>query len=291
MELKIIPSPIYKDSNGIPAYKSGEWPGVKPNHFERTRLMIKQIRKNLNFERKSSSKYIPEKKSSEYIFKPCLKMVKSYLKNVRRQHLPDKGRKHEFNELNSSQKNCETYDHNLFFGRKKRMEKNFSNNFSSFIILPKIEEKIKKRKKNLTNSISEINIEKIMNRKKRINSLEQQRNYYKLANKGDKNYRYVDCSQDFFKEGGLIPGSTNIFRVSENYNKIKNNIYEYMDLNVKSLDTDKIWDNKLEREREENEIYYVSNLENWDLRNIKEEKDENKENNTQDENQKRKKKN
>ena len=50
MELKIIPSPLYKDSNGIPAYKSGEWPGIKPNHFERTRLMIKQLRKKLDYE-------------------------------------------------------------------------------------------------------------------------------------------------------------------------------------------------------------------------------------------------
>ena len=260
MELKIIPAPIFKDFNGIPAYKSGEWPGIRPNHFERTRLMIKQLRKKINYERKSSSIYIPEKKSAEYIFKPCLKLVKSYIDNLKLQHRIDKGRRHEF-ELKQT---AETYDHNLFFGRKRHKDKILSHS----LILPKLKEKTQRRKTNFVKSSSEINIEKIMNRKRRINSLEQQRNYYKIINRGDKNYRYVDCTEDFFKKGGLIPGSTNIIRYSENYNKIKNNIYEHMDLNVKSLDTDKIWDNKLEKEREENEIDYVYNLENWDLRNI-----------------------
>ena len=121
----------------------------------------------------------------------------------------------------------------------------------------------------MIHSLSEINVERAMNRKKRINSLEQQRNFFKINNQGDKNYRYADCSENFFKEGGLIPGSTNKIRISENYNKIKNNIYEYMNLNVKSLDVDKIWDNKIKRERQEDEKQYVLNLENWDNMNIK----------------------
>ena len=261
MELKIIPSPLYKDSNGIPAYKSGEWPGIKPNHFERTRLMIKQLRKKLDYERKSSSRYIPEKRSNEYMFKPSLKLVKSYLENVRKQHQIDKGRKHEFDCLN---KISDTYDNNLFFTRKRKLEKIKS----SSLILPKLKKETKTRNLVLYRSLSELNVEKAMTRKKRINSLEQQRNYYSIVNPGDKNYRYAECSENFFKEGGLIPGSTNILRYSENYNQIKNNIYEHMDLNVRSLDTDKIWNNKLERERKEREMRYVLNLENWDTRNV-----------------------
>ena len=42
-----------------------------------------------------------------------------------------------------------------------------------------------------------------------------------------------------------------------------------MNLNVKSLDVDKIWDNKIKRERQEDEKQYVLNLENWDNMNIK----------------------
>lgn len=287
MELKIIPSPIYKDSNGIPAYKSGEWPGIKPNHFERTRLMIKQLRKKLDYERKSSSRYIPEKRSNEYMFKPSLKLVKSYLENVRKQHQIDKGRKHEFDCLN---KISDTYDNNLFFTRKRKLEKIKS----SSLILPKLKKEIKTRNLVLYRSLSELNVEKAMTRKKRINSLEQQRNYYSIVNPGDKNYRYAECSENFFKEGGLIPGSTNILRYSENYNQIKNNIYEHMDLNVRSLDTDKIWNNKLERERKEREMRYVLNLENWDTRNVnfneankKNENDKNNQSDTQRKNQKK----
>ena len=180
MELKIIPSPLYKDSNGIPAYKSGEWPGIKPNHFERTRLMIKQLRKKLDYERKSSSRYIPEKRSNEYMFKPSLKLVKSYLENVRKQHQIDKGRKHEFDCLN---KISDTYDNNLFFTRKRKLEKIKS----SSLILPKLKKEIKTRNLVLYRSMSELNVEKAMTRKKRINSLEQQRNYYSIVNPGDKN--------------------------------------------------------------------------------------------------------
>ena len=287
MELKIIPSPLYKDSNGIPAYKSGEWPGIKPNHFERTRLMIKQLRKKLDYERKSSSRYIPEKRSNEYMFKPSLKLVKSYLENVRKQHQIDKGRKHEFDCLN---KISDTYDNNLFFTRKRKLEKIKS----SSLILPKLKKETKTRNLVLYRSLSELNVEKAMTRKKRINSLEQQRNYYSIVNPGDKNYRYAECSENFFKEGGLIPGSTNILRYSENYNQIKNNIYEHMDLNVRSLDTDKIWNNKLERERKEREMRYVLNLENWDTRNVnfneankKNENDKNNQSDTQRKNQKK----
>ena len=263
MELKIIPAPLYKDNNGIPAYKSGEWPGIKSNHFDRTRLMLRQIRKNPNYERKLSYRHIEEKPSKEYIFRPSLKLVKSYLENLKNQRQIIQGRKHD---IDFSKITLDTYDNNLFFGHKRYKNSILANS----LILPKIKEnKIKKRQINMIHSLSEINVERAMNRKKRINSLEQQRNFFKINNQGDKNYRYADCSENFFKEGGLIPGSTNKIRISENYNKIKNNIYEYMNLNVKSLDVDKIWDNKIKRERQEDEKQYVLNLENWDNMNIK----------------------
>ena len=50
---------------------------------------------------------------------------------------------------------------------------------------------------------------------------------------------------------------------------MKNNIYEKMNLNYKSLDVNKIWDYKINKEREEGEKTYVLNLENWDKRHIK----------------------
>ena len=283
MELKIIPAPLYKDNNGIPAYKSGEWQGIKSNHFDRTRLMLRQIRKNPNYERKLSYRHIEEKPSKEYIFRPSLKLVKSYLENLKNQRQIIQGRKHD---IDFAKITSDTYDNNLFFGHKRYKNSILANS----LILPKIKEnKIKKRQINMIHSLSEINVERAMNRKKRINSLEQQRNFFKINNQGDKNYRYADCSENFFKEGGLIPGSTNKIRISENYNKIKNNIYEYMNLNVKSLDVDKIWDNKIKRERQEDEKQYVLNLENWDNMNIKFNENKNIKEKS-DENQKKKQK-
>ena len=272
MELKIIPAPLYKDSNGIPAYKSGEWPGIKPNHFQRTRRMLNQTRKNITYERKISLRHFQEKKSEEYKFKPSLKLVKSYLEKMQNKTLLITGRKHFYD---SFKKISDTYDDNLFFGHKRKKDKiKFDD-----IKLPKLnsKEKVKLtlRQKFILHSLSELSIENAMVRKKRINSLEEQRNNYKIGIPGDKNYRYAECSENFFKGGGLIPGSTNNIEISENLNKIRDNIYEKLNLNVKSLDASKIWENKINKEREDGEKRYVLNLENWDKRHIKFEEEEN----------------
>ena len=265
MELKIIPAPLYKDKDGIPAYKSGEWPGIKPNHFERTRLMVRQIRKNIDYERKLSYKHIPEKRSKEYNFRPSVKLVNSYLKSIKNNRYKNYINKERKQNIDSFKSASDNYDDNIFFGKKRNKDKIIANHS---LILPKLFKKI-----NNFHSLSEINIGNLMNRKKRILSLEQQRNYYKLLNPGDKNYRYAEYSQDFFKEGELIPGSSNRTRISDNYNKIKNDIYKFMNLNVKSLDVNKIWNNKIKKEMEDNEIQYVTNLENWDNIHIKDKDD------------------
>lgn len=109
-----------------------------------------------------------------------------------------------------------------------------------------------------------------MNKKKRIYSLDQQRNYYKINNPGDKNYRYVEHSPDFYKEGGLIVGSTNKIRITDNFNKLRNNIYQTMDFNIKSLDANKLWKNKVKEEKEKNDYDYVNKLELWEKRYIRE---------------------
>ena len=270
MELKIIPAPLYKDKDGIPAYKSGEWPGIKPNHFERTRLMVRQIRKNRDYERKLSYKHIPEKRSKEYNFRPSVKLVNSYLKSIKNNRYKNYIKKERKQNIDSFKSASDNYDDNIFFGKKRNKDKIIANHS---LILPKLRYPRIFKKINNFHSLSEINIGNLMNRKKRILSLEQQRNYYKLLNPGDKNYRYAEYSQDFFKEGELIPGSSNRTRISDNYNKIKNDIYKFMNLNVKSLDVNKIWNNKIKKEMEDNEIQYVTNLENWDNIHIKDKDD------------------
>ena len=264
MNIEVIPSPVYLLEGGIPSYKAGEWEGIKPNHFGRTRLLLKQIRKNENPPNKFSHKRTIHKSSSEYIFRPSKKQVKSYLENINKRNNLKSGRK---------------YIHPDYYKKFHKISKFFRVNpprdnpaTSNSIILPKISIKndISHMDKKVSFSTScETNVESMMNKKKRIYSLEQQRNYYKEVNPGDKNYRYAEHSTDFFKEGGLIVGSTNKIRITDNYNKLKNNIYQTMDLNIKSLDNDKLWKSKVQKEKEKNEIEYVLNLEQWEKRYCK----------------------
>ena len=271
MKLEIIQSPVYRLENGIPAYKSGEWEGIKPNHFGRTRLLLKQIRNNDN-PKKLIHKKIIQKSSSEFTFKPSKKQVNSYFENIQRKNNIKYGRKYiEPNNLRNIIKidRCSSIN-------SIRPKDNYTINS---IILPKISIKNDEKSINYRNisfsSSSELNIENLMNKKKRIYSLEQQRNYYRECNPGDKNYRYAECSPDFFKEGGLIVGSTNRIRITDNFNKLRNNIYQTMDLNKKTLDINKLWKSKILKEREKSEADYVFNLEQWEKQYIQEEENKN----------------
>ena len=73
-------APVYKIDN-IPAYKAGEWPGIKSNKFENTRRIISAVEKGIFFSEKEPLMKIARrtfsvKKSPEYIFRPCIKKVK-----------------------------------------------------------------------------------------------------------------------------------------------------------------------------------------------------------------------
>ena len=73
-------APVYKIDN-IPAYKAGEWPGIKSNKFENTRKIIRAVEKGIFFSEKEPiikprHRTIIQPLSKEYIFKPCIKKVK-----------------------------------------------------------------------------------------------------------------------------------------------------------------------------------------------------------------------
>ena len=271
MNLEIVPSPIYRLENGIPAYKAGEWEGIKPNHFDRTRLILKQIRNNDNS--KLSHKRLIHKSSSEYVFRPSKKEVKSYLENISKRRAVKLGRRFIPERAQIIPKFIRSSSINP---KRERPLDNFT---TGSIILPSISiknnENSKFRKNVSFSSSSEANIESIMNRKKRIYSLDQQRNYYKRVNPGDKNYRYVEHVPDFYKEGGLIVGSTNKIRITDNFNKLRNNIYQTMDLSIKSLDKSKLWESKVKQEREKNDLDYVNRLELWEKMYVNEDETKN----------------
>ncbi len=54
----------------------------------------------------------------------------------------------------------------------------------------------------------EFSQEQIMTQKQRIKTIYEQRNGLPMASLGDKIYKNPDYSTDFFKDGGLIAGST-----------------------------------------------------------------------------------
>ena len=92
--------------------------------------------------------------------------------------------------------------------------------------------------------MTEYGIESIMNRKKRILSLGKNRNFMKLCKPGDKNYNCVENSPDFYKEGGLIPGSTNRINFRKTTRRGDDNFFQTLDLNIKVLDRNKLWSSK-----------------------------------------------
>ena len=73
-------APVYKINN-IPAYKAGEWPGLKSNKFDNTRRIIRAVERGIFFSEKDPilkprHRSFNPRYSQEYVFKPCLKKVK-----------------------------------------------------------------------------------------------------------------------------------------------------------------------------------------------------------------------
>ena len=117
-----------------------------------------------------------------------------------------------------------------------------------------------------------------MTRKKRILSLYEQRNKMVNSNPGDKTYKIVDNSPDFFKDGGLIVGSTNRIHYNKTTRRGEDNFYQTLDLNIKTLNDDKIWENKLINENIALDKTYVQNLNQWEQNTLENNDDDKKKN-------------
>ena len=136
--------------------------------------------------------------------------------------------------------------------------------------------------KGLGNNSKEWKVETKMNRKKRLLSLDDRRNGMFNSNPGDKNYKNVDNSTDFFKEGGLIVGSTNKLNYNKTTRRGEDNFYQTLDLNVKVLNDKKIWENKLTKENFDSDKDYVLNLNLWEENNFESDNKNKKENEKND---------
>ena len=244
--------------NNIPAGKYGEWPGIKPNHWKGSIKVIRQIRPTKVFDdgempiqknrRHYKEKFGFEKpyKSEKRLFSAAYNMKyedkKEGLKSIKyvpnpiksayeRRHYPEK------------------------FGVERvpffRGLKTFYPNGNC-------------------RTFNEINLEKEIGGKKRIWTLEQKRNGIEMRNPGDKFYKASEQFPTYYKDGGLIPGST----IALNFNKTKSkksyNFYETLDLTKQILDRNKLWENKVKNENLVFDKNYVEKyITNWEKNILK----------------------
>jgi hypothetical protein len=87
---------------------------------------------------------------------------------------------------------------------------------------------------------------------------------------GDKSFQNPEYSEGFFRDGGLVPGSSFNPNYKKNVSKKADNFYETLDLNKKTLNPDKLWSNKVKKEVFEFDDNYVKNLNHWDSTVLKE---------------------
>lgn len=244
--MEVIPQHVYSYEDGLPAYKSGEWPGSRPSRFTGSKLILKPIKHPEKEFTICHSKHFPPKYSEEFKFIKGLKSVSPFFHNDK--YKPAKRRLEPLI--------IEPVER--FRSRKYHPK----DQFFSTIASPFLQRKM--RVKQMVPSMTEYGIESIMNRKKRIYSLGQKRNFMKVCKPGDKNYNCVENSPDFFKGEGLIVGSTNRINYKKTTRKGDDNFYQTLDLNIKVLDRNKLWTSKELMESLNYDKKYVEQLNKWE---------------------------
>ena len=255
--MEIISQHIYT-YDGVPAYKSGEWLGSKPCHFVGSKLILKPIKHPEKGFVLCHAKHFPPKYSEEYKFKKGIKYIPPLIHEDI--YKPAKRRLEpiitepiiKFRNLSFRPKD-QLYSTNIapFLQRKIRVKQNIPNN-------------------------TEYGIESIMNRKKRIISLSEQRNYLKDCKPGDKNYNCVENCPEYFKMEGLIVGSTNRYNLRKTMRKGENDFYSTLNLNIKVLDRNKCWSSKELMESLNSDKKYVEQLNSWESKIFEENKEKKK---------------
>ena len=265
--MEIIPQHTYTYGDGLPAYKSGEWPGSKPSRFTGSKLILKPISKPPKDFFICNSRHFLPKYSEEYKFKKGLKLIQPVIHEE-----IYKPKKRPLKPLITEPI---IYVRNRSSNPKDNL---FDPNAKEYPLLQR-----KKRVENIGKSLTEYNVEDIMNRKKRIFSLEQQRNYMRNGKPGDKNYTCVENSPDYYKMEGLTIGSTHAINMRRTQRKGEDNFYQTLDLNIKIMNRNKIWGFRELVESLKFDKAYVKGLNNWENKTFEENKDD-KNNKTKNEN-------
>lgn len=239
--------------DGHPAKTYGEWPGIKPNHWKGSLRVIHPNQTQKIFDREThipilGRRHFSEKRGNETMFKPTKRLFneKKYKENIedkpcglKRVNIPNTITKIQYEKKHFVPR----------FGIENDPEilhiKTFhpDGNCRTFIETP---------------------IEREFGIKKKLYSLSERRNGMDLRIPGDKYYKASEHLSNFFKEGGLIPGSTNIMNYNKTQSRKANNFYETLDINAKTLDRTKIWKNKVQKEMLDYDTKYVRTLTEWE---------------------------
>ena len=234
--------------NGIPANKCGEWPGIKPNHWNGSIRIIQPIETEKIFDYREciiekNRKHFKEKYGIEEIPKNAKRLFSAAIKN----NYPEK--KTGLKTINFRPSSVRTITGKKVFPPKYGFEM-IPNNKGIKTFYPN----------GLCETFKENTLEKQMGGKRRIWSTVQQRNGMSMRSPGDKYYRTSEQFPTYYKEGGLIPGST----IAINYNKTQSkqayNFYETLDLTKHIMKKEKIYENKVKKEMLDFDKNYVENI-------------------------------
>ena len=249
MELEVIPQKNYNYGDGVPAYKSGEWPGIRPSHWKGSKLILNPIRiKNIENE-KPRIKHIELKPSPEFKFRPAKKLLKPFSEDSKNSIISKAGKRYiepHYTEPKIYMKNISMRPpEQIGIGKEIPLFQSMRRGYKF-------------------DNTKQFLVEDLMTRKGRILSMSQQRNYFNVYNPGDKIYNSVEYSPDFFKMEGLVVGSTHKIRLKKTVKKGDDNFYATLDLNVKTLDPLKLWSKKSYINERKSDESYVQSLLNFD---------------------------
>jgi len=108
----------------------------------------------------------------------------------------------------------------------------------------------------------EVGLEKMMGKKKIIDSVEDQRNLISLTSLGDKPFKSSEYSSNFYQAGGLIPGS------SINKRPVKTIVSKLVQ--EKNRTKGMTWKDRVKKEEKDEEEAAVKSLFDWEKTTLKE---------------------
>jgi len=114
----------------------------------------------------------------------------------------------------------------------------------------------------MTNTSKELGLEKAMGKKRIFDSIEDQRNMLDLRSMGDKPYKSPEYSSNYYRDGGIIAGSSHKLRQTKAY------------VSTIKLDTTEKkgtkWKDRVKQEEREEEERAVKSLSEWEQTTLKE---------------------